>query len=65
MVVAQTTVDRARPRRSAVARSVAAYRAPLLAAVVAPSITAPSSSRGIEPTTPATTSSRLPAAPMT
>ena len=41
MVVAQTTVDSARARRSAVARSVAAYRAPLLAAVVAPSITRP------------------------
>ena len=37
IVVAQTTVDSARARRSAGARSVAAYRAPLLAAVVEPS----------------------------
>ena len=37
MVVAQTTVDSARARRSVGARSVAAYRAPLLAAVAEPS----------------------------
>ena len=63
-VVAQTTVERARARVSAGARSVAAYRAPLLAAVVAPSIAAPTSSSGMEDTTPARTATRAPEAPI-
>ena len=63
IVVAQTTTDRARARCSSVARSVAAYRDPLLTAVVAPSSTAPASSTSIDPTTPATTASTAPTAP--
>ena len=63
MVVAHTTVDSARARWCSGARSVAAYRAPLLAAVVEPSSTAPTSSSAIEPTTPASTASTAPPAP--
>ena len=63
MVVAQTTIESARPRCSGSARSVAAYLAPLLAAVVEPSISAPSSSSGIEEIAPATTASTAPPAP--
>ena len=62
IVVAHTTVDRARARRSSVARSVAAYRAPLFDAVPAPTSAAPTSRSSIEPMTPAATASRLPTA---
>ncbi len=62
-VVAQTTTDSARPRERGSARSVAAYREALLAAVVEPSSTAPTSSRASDPTAPATTASAAPVAP--
>ena len=62
-VVAQTTVESDRPRVAAGARSVAAYRDPLLAAVVEPSRIAPTSSSVIDPITPATTARTAPPAP--
>ncbi len=64
IVVAHTTVESARARVCALARSVAAYREALLAAVVVPSIAAPTSSSAIDPTTPASTATNAPPAPI-
>ena len=64
IVEAHTTIDSARARECASARSVAAYRLLLLAADVAPSSAAPRSSSVIDSATPPATASMLPAAPM-
>jgi hypothetical protein len=65
MVVAQTTVEMARPRRSGSARSAAAKRACRFAEEPAPNPAMPSSRSGKLEMTAASTTTPAPSAPIT